>query len=64
MMGGWTYLTSAQNDSMTTSRPTVAANNALIFSGDSIRILVLMGPMAEGGSMYSFVIDNFTNPCW
>lgn len=62
MMGGWSYLTSAQIDSMPTSRPAVAANSTLIFSGDSARILVLMGPMAEGQSMYSFVIDNLTNP--
>lgn len=38
------------------------SNNTLVFSGDSVRVVVLMGPMQEGTSMYSFVIDNLTNP--
>lgn len=62
MMGGGTYLTSAQIDSMLTSRPAVVGNGTLIFSGESVKILVLTGPMVEGQSMYSFVIDNLTNP--
>lgn len=62
MMGAWGYLTGAQIDSISTSQPTVAANNTLIFSGDSVKILALMGPMTEGQNMYSFAIDNLTNP--
>ena len=62
MMGGQSRLSGAQLDSIVVSQPVSAANGTLTFSGDSIRILVLMGPMAEGQSMYSFVIDNLTNP--
>ena len=62
MMGGWSYLSKSQLDSITVSQPLTAANGTLTFSGDSVKILVLMGPMAEGQSMYSFVIDNYANP--
>lgn len=37
-------------------------NGTLTFGGGSVGILVLMDPMTEGQSMYSFVIDNLTNP--
>lgn len=62
MGGGWSYLTQAQIDSIVVSQPVSAANGTLTFVGRSVTMLVLMGPMAEGQSMYSFVIDNFTNP--
>ena len=63
MMGGsWNRLSAAQLDSVAVSQPVSAANSTLTFTGDSVRILVLMGPMGEGQSMYSFVIDNVTNP--
>lgn len=62
MMGGWSYLNTSQLDSITASQPATAANGTLTFTGDSVKILVLMGPMAEGQSMYSFVVDNYTNP--
>lgn len=39
-----------------------ASGNTLIYNGSDVRIAVLMGPMEEGQSMYSFVIDNMTNP--
>lgn len=62
MMRGWGYLNGNQLNSVTPSQPASAANGTLTYGGDSIRILVLMGPMSKGLSMYSFVIDNFTNP--
>lgn len=62
MMGGWSYLGANQLGSIQVSQPVAAGNGTLTFSGSSIRILVLMGPMAEGQSMYSFVINNMTNP--
>lgn len=56
------YISNSQLASIETSRPVAESNGSLIFGGDSVEILVLMGPMAEGQSMYSFVIDNLTNP--
>ena len=61
-MGGWSYLSPDQLRAFATSPPVTATNDTLTFGGGSIKILVLMGPMAEGQSMYSFVIDNYTNP--
>ena len=62
MMGGWSYLSPSQLAAFTTRPPVTATDDTLTFGGGSIKILVLMGPMAEGQSMYSFVIDNITNP--
>ena len=62
MMGGWSYVEQGQLSSISVSQPVSAANGTLTYAGGSVRILVLMGPMTEGESMYSFVIDNFTNP--
>lgn len=62
MMGGWSYLSTSQLDSITVSQPATAANGTLTFTGSSVKILVLMGPMAKGQSMYSFMVDNYTNP--
>lgn len=39
-----------------------ASNGTLMFTGSEVRLVVLMGPMGEGENMYSFVIDNMTNP--
>ncbi len=56
-------LNSSQLGSLATTQsvPTVS-NNTLFFSSNDVRIVVLMGPMSQGQSMYSFVIDNITNP--
>ena len=62
MMGGWSYVEEGQLSSILVSQPVRAANDTLTYSGNSVKILVLMGPMTEGESMYSFVIDNLTNP--
>lgn len=62
MMGGWSYVEQGQLGSISVSQPVSAADGTLTYAGGSVRILVLMGPMTEGESMYSFVIDNFTNP--
>ncbi|MDG7015878.1 MAG: hypothetical protein JRM82_00715 [Nitrososphaerota archaeon] len=62
MMGGWSYVSPDQLRAFATSPPVTATNDTLTFGGGSIKILMLMGPMAEGQSMYSFVIDNLTNP--
>ncbi|MDG6980851.1 MAG: hypothetical protein JRN51_07020 [Nitrososphaerota archaeon] len=63
MMGGsWNRLSAALVDSVSVSQPVSVANGTLTFSGDSIRVLVLMGPMTEGQSMYSFLVDNVTDP--
>lgn len=62
MMGSWGHLGPAQPDSTEWTSTVSESNGTLTFSGNSIRILVLMGPMNGGGSMYSFEIDNITNP--
>ena len=56
------YISNGQLASTETSRPVAESNGSLTFGGNSVEILVLMGPMAEGQSMYSFLIDNNTNP--
>ncbi len=61
-MSGWDYLSSSQLASIKASQPVADENDTLTFGTGSASILVLMGPMAEGQSMYSFVIDNLTNP--
>ncbi len=38
------------------------SNSTLSFNTSNVRLVVLMGPMSPGQSMYSFVIDNLTNP--
>lgn len=40
----------------------IRSNNTLFFNGSNVKLVVLTGPMTEGQSMYSFVIDNRTNP--
>lgn len=60
--GGWIYVSNSQLSSTGQSQPAAASNDTLTFQSDSLHILVLMGPMTEGESMYSFVIDNLTNP--
>ncbi|MDE1851635.1 MAG: hypothetical protein KGH69_03025 [Candidatus Micrarchaeota archaeon] len=40
----------------------IASNNTLLFNGSDVRVVVMMGPMDDNQSMYSFVIDNMTNP--
>lgn len=62
MMGGWAYIDKGQLDSIAVSQPVSMVNGTLTYGGGSVKILVLMGPMTEGQSMYSFVIDNITNP--
>lgn len=62
MMGGWSYLSNDQLAAIKASQPAAEANGTLTFSGGSIMILVLMGPMTQDRNMYSFVIDNLTNP--
>ena len=62
MGGSWNRLSAALVDSVSVSQPVSVANGTLTFSGDSIRVLVLMGPMTEGQSMYSFLVDNVTDP--
>lgn len=56
------YISEGQLASIETSQPVAESNGSLTFSGNSVDILVLMGPMTEGQSMYSFVVDNLTNP--
>ena len=62
MMGGWSYLDSSQLEAVTASQPVQIANDTITYGGPAVKILVLMGPMTQGESMYSFVIDNVTNP--
>ena len=62
MMSGWTSLSRSQLDSIAASQPVSEANGTLTYGGGQVKILVLMGPMIEGQSMYSFVVDNITNP--
>lgn len=56
------HLSGSQLGSIAVSTPAETADGTLTFGGGSVRILVLMGPMQEGRSMYSFLIDNLTNP--
>lgn len=60
--GGLSYISDSQLASVKVSQPVAETGDSLTFGGNSINILVLMGPMTEGQSMYSFVIDNLTNP--
>lgn len=62
MMGGWSYVSAGYLGSTIWTPPTKVSNDSLAFNGSSIKILVLMGSMSGGQSMYSFVIDNLTNP--
>ena len=61
--GSEMQLSSSQLNSLAASEslPRVS-NNTLIFNGSDVNVVVLMGPMNTGQSMYSFVIDNVTNP--
>ena len=62
MVGGWSNLDSSQLGAITVSKPVQVANGTIDYGGPAVKVLVLMGPMAEGESMYSFMIDNVTNP--
>ncbi|MDE1871137.1 MAG: hypothetical protein KGI06_02765 [Candidatus Micrarchaeota archaeon] len=60
---GETLLNSSQLGSMIATESSASvSNNTLYFNGSDVRMVVLMGPMGKNQSMYSFVIDNLTNP--
>ena len=62
MMSGRGSMSWTQIASYRGSQPAWESNDTIAFSGASIDVMVLMGPMSEGTSMYTFVVDNLSNP--